>query len=90
MTTPTSEAVAAIADGLTKAQRSVMAHASFDPKGWEPPDPFSALCTSLVDLGLFNRADGRCGFEAFKDSFIVPTDLGLAVRAHLQENDHAN
>lgn len=83
MTAPT---VAEIAGKLTKAQRAILLATQFAPKGWEPPNPFHPPLSEMVDLGVFKRADGRCGFERFKDSFIVPTPLGLAVRAHLQEN----
>lgn len=73
-----------IVASLSEAQRAVLTHERFDPKGWEPANPKSLLLSSMVDKGLFRRANGRCMFEAFKDSFIVPTPLGLAVRDHLK------
>ena len=88
MTHPQTEAerVAAIdriVAGLSDGEKQVMGNARFVDKGWEPPNPFAPILCRLVEKRLFTRADGRCGFEAFKDSFIVPTDLGLAVRAAL-------
>lgn len=81
--TPPAEEIAALVEGLSPAERYVWSHDRFDPKGWEPPNPNSPLVCALVEKGLARRADGRCGFEAFKDSFIVPTELGLALRARL-------
>lgn len=78
--------VAEIAAGLTSTMLRVLSDSRFNPKGWEPRDPFAPTMNAMVELGLFRRANGRCGFEAFKDSFVVPTELGLAVRNHLESN----
>jgi hypothetical protein len=75
--------IAAIAAGMSKAQRAILSASQFVPKGWEPPNPFHPPLSEMVESGLFRRADGRCGYERFKDSFLVPTPLGLAVRTHL-------
>ena len=74
-----------VARGLTKGERQVLVHPRFDRKGWEPANPKAPVLCSLIEKGLFVRKDGRCGFEAFKDAFVVPTDLGLAVRALLEK-----
>ena len=93
-------AVREVAEKLSERAKRVMAHPRFVDKGWEPNDPFASVIIEMIDAGLFTRADGRCGFEAFKDSFIVPTPLGLAVRQALlslpepaqanMENDNGN
>ncbi|HEX8224486.1 MAG TPA: hypothetical protein VF605_11780 [Allosphingosinicella sp.] len=45
-------------------------------KAWEPPAPFHPWLSKLVEAGLLERKDGRCGFEAFKDSFVDFTAAG--------------
>ena len=79
-----TEDIAEVAGRLSERARVVMRHPCFDPKGWEPRDPTTPVIGELVSAGLLHRTDGRCGFEAFKDSFVVPTPLGLAVRQHLE------
>jgi hypothetical protein len=69
--------------GLSWGVCSVLISDRFKRGGWEPTAPFSPAVNRMVEQGLFRRADGRCGFEAFKDAFIVPTRLCLAVRERL-------
>lgn len=45
-------------------------------KTWEPADPFNPFIVRMVAAGFLWRSDGRCGFEAFKDSFVNWTDAG--------------
>jgi len=67
----TAPTVAEIAGKLTKAQREALLDAWYGPRGWRIERRNDALCS----LGL-------CVVGTSK-----PTNLGLAVRAHLQETD---
>ncbi|MBO9380307.1 hypothetical protein GG804_26430 [Sphingomonas histidinilytica] len=86
-TTADKPDVAAIAARLSERARQVLVHQRFNPKGWEPANPNSRAIVEMIDEGLLRRADGRCGFERFKDSHVVPTPLGLLVRQHLMEKN---
>lgn len=48
-------------------------------KSWEPPDPQNKHVIWLIDNGFVRRVDGRCGFEAFKDSMLTWTIAAKAV-----------
>lgn len=50
-------------------------------KAWEPKDPRGAFFDRMIAAGYLKRVDGRCGFEAFKDSMIAWTDAGRAAMA---------
>lgn len=46
-------------------------------KAWEPRDPKHPAVERMVAAGFVKRVDGRCGFEAFKDSHLAFTEAGL-------------
>ena len=47
------------------------------PNGWEPPGGTqNPYVEELVKSGFVRITDGRCGFECFKDSFLVWTQAG--------------
>ena len=80
---PSAPELANLIDSLTPSETYALKHDRFDPKGWEPKNPNAKIVCDMIDKGLFTRSDGRCGFERFKDSFIVPTPLCLVVRDYL-------
>lgn len=45
-------------------------------RAWEPRDPKSPFFDRMIEAGYLRREDGRCGFEAFKDSHITWTEAG--------------
>lgn len=59
-----------------------------EPNAWEPANPKHPVVVQLVDAGYLKRVDGRCGFEAFKESMVKWTDAGrAAVEARIQNAD---
>lgn len=72
MTAPTAEQVAAIAKGLTKAQREAVC----GRWGWQSPWAAEDGESELERLGLWNPRPVRLRLA-------VLTPLGLAVRAHI-------
>lgn len=47
-------------------------------EAWEPKNPRHAFIARMVEAGFLRRLDGRCGFEAFRDSHVGWTAAGLA------------
>ncbi len=43
---------------------------------WEPNNPKHPFFDKAIKAGYLRRADGRCGFERFKDSFVAWTEAG--------------
>jgi hypothetical protein len=79
--TPTPAAVAAIADGLSKAQREAICHPSHGP--------FSTSIYSLTSAST-RAALQRKGVVVDRMYATALTPLGLAVKRHLEgTTDHA-
>lgn len=55
-------------------------------KSWEPPQPDSKGVLWLIENGFAKRVDGRCGFEAFKDSMLAWTTAGAALMVLIAAN----
>lgn len=47
-----------------------------DGKPFEPKDVWHPFFGAMVKAGLMRRLDGRCGFEAFKNSHVGFTGKG--------------
>lgn len=48
-------------------------------KAWEPNGGIKTpLIQSFIEAGYLRTADGRCGFEKFKDSMVMWTEAGKA------------
>lgn len=45
-------------------------------RGWEPQHPNAPIILAIIHHGFVRRADGRCGFEAMKDSHLTWTQAG--------------
>lgn len=81
MTTPDPATVAAITDGLTKAQREAMLSAQ-----WIHPGGQDSVCLVVVDFTDPWTAPVAQFFTLTKDRL---TPLGLAVKRHLEGTDNA-
>lgn len=49
---------------------------NYDGRGWEPKDTNAPTILWAIEEGYLKRADGRCMFEAFKDSHVTWTLAG--------------
>lgn len=47
----------------------------FGRRAWEPVNPQSNAIKHYVENHVLERVDGRCGFEAFKDSHVKFTEI---------------
>jgi hypothetical protein len=56
-------------------------------RSWEPPLHDSQGVLWLIENGFARRVDGRCGFEAFKDSMLQWTIAGRAALAKARPGD---
>lgn len=74
MTADTTDRAAALA-----AIRALWLKTNGSP--WEPPNPNDKRVTALIAGGWLRRVDGRCGFEAMKDSMLAFTDAARALIA---------
>lgn len=53
----------------------------YDTKGWEPQERNHPFIVRAIAAGYLRRLNGRCGFEAFRDSHIAFTEAGAEAMA---------
>lgn len=76
MNKPTPEQQTRILNALAKC------YEDYAGKAWEPKDPQAGAIRWAVAEGFLRRLDGRCMFEAFKDSHVGWTLAGeMAIKA---------
>lgn len=78
MNKPTPEQQARIINTLARCFEQYGGH------GWEPKDTQAPAIVWAIEEGFLRRLDGRCLFEAFKDSHVGWTLAGrMAMQAHI-------
>ena len=78
---------------LTPKQREVLAKCwkQSPGKAWEPRGGTNIpIIKAFVEAGYLRIVDGRCGFEAFKDSMVTWTEAGtVAMEATMKAKEAA-